>query len=398
MRCARAWCVVVLLLGGPSCAAERTDEMPLFEVGEQYLTIVSPADGSLWEVRDVLEVGTVFWALKASPPFLHGFDANGERVATFGTEGEGPGELRFPRALWAGDAGGAVTVWDAGSAAALTFSIDGRLLSSQRLPRVGGMRADIETVTFGHPLRLYRHDGTTVMGQFDSGVNHGGDFWRGRLVRFADDGRDDQGVPAGQTVIAFGQELSGAARSPSPQAPGLVPVPLWDGCPDGRIAVFDPVALALHLIGPGEGDAQTLQLPWQPASLRREDKFSYLRFQIEAEARGEGADAATIDQIAQSAFSQAEDLFPAEAPAGIDLKCASGRVWIQEFDGDSHPLGYGPYWRTVSLDGSEPRYARIALPPGFQPVRVSESGMLGVVTDSVSLQRIAQLELPPELR
>ena len=390
--------VALLLLGGPSCAGERTEDVSLFEIGAQSMTLLSPADGSLWDVKDVLEVDGVFWVLKAAPPFLHGFDASGEPVAIFGTAGEGPGELRYPRALWSGEAAGAVTVWDAGSTAALTFSADGMLLSSQRMPRLGGMRADIETVTFGNPFRLSREAGTTVLGQFESGVTHGSDLWRGKLVRVADSRPDDQGIPVGDIVVDFAAELAGAAEQPSPQAPGLVPVPLWDGCPDGRIAVLDPIAPALHLFGPGEGEAEVIQLYWEPAALRRTDKFSYLRFQIEAEARGEGADAATIDRVTESAFAQAEDFFPTEAPAGVDLKCARGRVWIQEFDGDSHPLGYGPHWRTISLDGSAIRFARVSFPPGFQPVRVSGLKMLGVVTDSVSLQRLAQVELPPELR
>lgn len=397
-RFPRACVVALFLVGGSSCAAEPPVDLPLLETGAESMTVLSPGDGSLWDVRDVLEADGVYWVLKASPPFLHVFDERGREVANFGTAGEGPGELRYPRALWPGDAGGAVTVWDAGSRSALTFSTDGRLLSSQGMPRLGGMRADIETVTFGHPFRLFRESGATVLGQFDSGVNRGSDLWNGRLVRVDDNGSDEPRTPVGDIVVDFAEDLAGAAGRTSPQAPGLVPVPLWDGCPDGRIAVLDPIALSLHLLGPGAGEAEAIRLPWEPATLRTTDKFSYLRFQIEAEARGEGADAATIDRVAESAFSQAEDYFPTEAPAGVDLKCAPGHVWIQEFDGDSHPLGYGPRWHTVRLDGTEPRFARVSFPPGFQPVRVSNSGMLGVVTDSVSLQRLAHVDLPPELR
>ena len=214
MRWRRACCVVVLLLGGPSCAGERPEGLPLFEIGEQSMTLLSPDDGSLWDVRDALEIDGVFWVLKASPPFLHGFDANGERVATFGAAGEGPGELRFPRALWAGEAEGSVTIWDAGSTAALTFSMDGRLLSTRRMPRLGGMRADIETVTFGDPFRLFRKEGATVVGRFESGVTHGSDLWRGKLVRVADEGRDDPGILAGEVVVDYMEELSGAAEGP----------------------------------------------------------------------------------------------------------------------------------------------------------------------------------------
>ena len=233
MRRGRAWCAAVLLLGGPSCAGERPEDLPLFQIGEESMTLLSPDDGSLWDVRDVLEIDGVFWVLKASPPFVHGFDASGERVTTFGIAGDGPGELRYPRALWPDEADGAVTVWDAGSTAALTFSADGRLLSSQPMPRLGGMRADIETVTFGNPFRLFRAAGTTVVGRFDSGVTHGSDLWRGQLVRVADNGPDDQGLPVGEVVVDFAEELSGSAERPSSQAPGLVPVPLWDTVPTG---------------------------------------------------------------------------------------------------------------------------------------------------------------------
>ena len=398
IRRGRTWCWTVLLLGGLSCGGEGPDDLPLIEIGEQSMTVLSPDDGSLWDVKDVLEAGGVFWALKASPPFLHGFDASGNRVATFGTPGQGPGELRYPRAIWPAGAVDAVTVWDAGSTAALTFSASGEFLSSHRMPRLGGMRADIETVTFGQPFRLFRNGGTTVVGQFDSGVTHGIDLWRGKLVRVADEVRDDREIPVGEVIFDFAGDLSGYAERPSPQAPGLVPVPLWDGCPDGRIAVFDPIARTVHVVGPSEDDPQAIRLPWEPVALRRSDKFAYIHFQIATEARGEGVVGELVDRMAESALAEAEDFFPADAPAGVDLKCASSRVWIQEFDGDSHPLGYGPYWRTVALDGSVPRFARVGLPRGFQPVRVSSSGMLGVVTDAVSIQRLAQVDLPPELR
>ncbi len=213
-----------------------------------------------------------------------------------------------------------------------------------------------------------------------------------------DNGDGVEGDVAGEVLVDFRNDLPGSADGASDQAPGLVPVPLWDGCPDGRIAVLDPIALTLHLFGSGEDESEAIRLPWEPATLQGREKLAYIRFQVEAEGRGEGADAATIDRVAESAFAQAEDLFPQDAPAGVDLRCAPGRVWIQDFDGDSHPLGYGRHWRTVSLDGSSPRFARVVLPPGFQPLRVSAHEMLGVVTDHVSMQRLARLELPPPLR
>ena len=397
MRRSRSWWMAVVLLCGPACAGEGQDDLPLVQIDDGHLTLLSPDDGSLWDVRDVLEADRVIWALKASPPFLHGYDVSGRPFAAFGTTGQGPGELRYPRALWPGDAVGSVTVWDAGSSAALTLSEAGKLLSTHPMPRLGGLRSDIETVTFGHPFRLFRTAGATVMGRFDSGVSRGSDLWRGQLVRVIDPGGSGEGDVAGEVLVDFQTDLPGSADRPSNQAPGLVPVPLWDGCPDGRIAVLDPISLTLLLFS-GEDEAEAIRLPWEPPTLQRREKLEYIRFQVEAEGRGEGADAETINRVAESALAHAEDLFPQDAPAGVDLKCAPGRVWIQGFDGDSHPLGYGRHWRTVSLDGSPPRFARVVLPPGFQPLRVSASEMLGVVTDHVSMQRLARLELPPPLR
>ena len=397
-RSGRAGCAAALVLATAACSGERADEPSAYEIGEQDLILLSPDDGALWDVRDVLEVDGVFWVLKASPPFVHGFDESGDQVAVFGSVGEGPGEMRFPRALWPGNPAGTVTVWDAGSRTALTFSVDGTMMSSQPAPGLPGMRADIETVTFGDPFRRFREAGTTVVARFDAGVNHGSDLWGGTLVRVHDGDPGDQDALGEELLVDFARDLRGGAERPSPESPGLVPVPLWDGCPDGRVAVLDPIAPALHLFRAGESDAEAIPLPWTPAALRTVDKYAWLRSQIEAEARGEGMDAAAIDQVAEAAFEYAEELFPDDAPAGVDLLCAPDRVWIQQFHGDSHPLGYGPHWRTVSLDGPAPRFGRVALPPGFQPVRFAGSGMLGVVTDSLSLQRLARVELPPELR
>lgn len=50
---------------------------------------------------------------------------------------------------------------------------------------------------------------------------------------------------------------------------------------------------------------------------------------------------------------------------GRDLKCAPGKVWIQEFDRATHHLGYGPFWRTVSFDREPVTFSRVVFPPGF---------------------------------
>ena len=383
--------IVILTLIGPSCVLDQSDDMPLLRIGEQSLTVLSPADDALWAVRDLSEIEGTLWALTESAPFVHGFEPQGERIATFGTAGEGPGEFRAPYALWPGESDGTVTVWDAGLSVALTLAMTGELVSSRPMRILGVIRADIGTVTFGDPFRVFRVPGATVLGRYDSGVARANDLWHGKLVRVPDHGRADEDV-----IVDFARDLPGATHRPAKPAV-LVPVPLWDGCPDGRIVVLDPVGRTLYMFAPQQGP-EVILLPWEPTGLLPAERLGYIRFQIAAELQSRDVTEAEIDRLAESALANAEDMFPSEAPIGVDLKCAHGRVWVQEFHGTSHPLGYGPVWRTVSIGGEVSQFARIAFPPGFSPYRISASQALGVVTDSLSLQRAAIVELPLALR
>ena len=86
-------------------------------------------------------------------------------------------------------------------------------------------------------------------------------------------------------------------------------------------------------------------------------------------------------------------------PLAVDIKCSAGRVWMQEYDGAAHPLGYSQSWNAVTLsDGGTSAYSEVILPSAFQLFRVSDSHLLGVVTDGMDLQRVASIPLPPSLR
>lgn len=377
---------LVLALGISACSRDGPDQLPSTEFGEQTLTLVSPANDALWEVRDILEHSGTLWALTGSAPFVHGFAPSGARVAAFGVSGEGPGELRFPYGLWPGESDATVTVWDAGQAAALTLSSTGRLVSSRSIAEPGVIRADIRTVTFGDPFRVFKEAGAVVLGRYDAVVSGADDLWRGRLVRAFEDE-----AAADEVIVDFTRDLPGADSRPGAPAV-LVPVPLWDGCPDGPVAVLDPIARTLYMFGPEPGSPDAIALPFEAAELGRDDKLRYMKHQLAAELRGQDMPVSELDQLAESVLAGAEQMFPRYAPIGVDLRCTAHRVWIQEFDGASHPLGYGPRWHTVSRQGPETRFAQVAFPPGFTPHRITESRALGVVTDSVSLQRLATVE------
>ena len=63
----------------------------------------------------------------------------------------------------------------------------------------------------------------------------------------------------------------------------LVPVPLWDGCPDGRIAVLDPIARTLFFLDPANARPEArdaIALPWRSAALGRGVRLAYMTSRI----------------------------------------------------------------------------------------------------------------------
>ena len=387
MRRLRLLPVVPLVLAGSACDQPVPAlDLPIIPIGPLSLTVVSPPENPLWGVRDVLDVDGTLWALTASAPYVHGFAPGGELTARFGNAGEGPGEFRFPSAVWPGQTPGSLTVWDSGSFSALTFSGYGALLSSMHAPSLGAIRSDIASVTFGNPFRAVSVPGGLVAARYQSGVNDGTDLWHGRLVRISDDGGETR------VLIDFATELPGASMRP----PGslLAPVPLWDGCADGRIAVLDPIDQTLFMLDPDGKRREAIAVPPEPAPLDADVRIAYMEYRIRSEIEDGSLPEAEIVQYATDAARNAAEMFAVEEPLGVDLKCAPDRVWIREFNGASHPLGYGPSWRTVDLDGEPPTFSRVVFPPDFNPYRIAKSRAIGVVVDAMGLERVASVTLP----
>ena len=323
------------------------------------------------------------WTLTASDPFVHGF-RDGKRIAGFGRSGDGPGEMRSPLTLLFG----AQTVWDAGSARILTFSSTGSTVSARAAVfGAGSIRDNIEAVTFGDPFRVVSGLEQTLAVSYRGRVSLGRDLWNGRLLKY-------RGEENGEPLIDF-LELRGASQRVDAV---LGPVPLWDGCPDGRIAVLDPIARTLHLIRSEWEQRDSIALPWEARPLRQAERVGYIVAQYRVEAGVPTISQEEIEAIATDFERENRGEFATEAPLGVDLKCAPGRAWVQEFDGRTHPLGYGPVWRTISLTGTPPASVRVTLPVDFTPYRISDSRILGVLADSVGLQQIATIALPPVLR
>ena len=249
-----------------------------------------------------------------------------------------------------------------------------------------GIRNDIRSVTFGDPFRVAADANGLWVASYPGGIARADDFWNGRILLITN------GEAEPRVLVDFAADLPGAAsRIPSM---GLDPVPVWDRCPDGTVAVLDPVDRSLHLYAPGNSEGQRrIPLPWTGQPFSHVERLAYLQATIRVETKSSNISDAEIHRAADDVLARAGDQMSTEAPIGIDVRCSADRVWIQEFDGSSHPLGYGRVWRTFSLGKGTPHFQRVVFPEGFAAYRLSDSLAVGVVTDSTDLQRVAVVRL-----
>ncbi len=389
----------------------RSPALPLLGLGSILVGSCAPADSGistvelpstalhvfeegqkLWDVRDILESDGGIWVLTAEAPYLRGYDRYGRMLGEFGANGKGPGELTNPWALTDAPTAGDVVVWDFGTRSLLTFDQKGDFMASSPAPFAveGFVRADIRGVSFGDPFRVVVEGAGHILAAYPGGISGAGGFWNGRVLR-VEDGRAEPRV-----LVDFARDLAGAADHVS--AIGPAPVPLWDRCPDGRVAVLDPVDRSLLLYAPEHsGEPVRIQLPWTGRPFSREEYLAYLRAAILLEFKQDGISDAEVDRAAEGLLAQVGEHLPAETPLGIDVRCSAGRVWIQEFDGSHHALGYGRLWRSVSLTSRSPGFQRIVFPDGFGAMRFSDSLAIGVFTYADKLQRVAIVRLGGQL-
>lgn len=381
----RSFALTVLVA---ACADGRTTDHMSISLESDQVTWQSP-DGAFWGISDVLERDGVIWVLSPVDPFVHGLQSGAEVVA-FGRQGDGPGEFRSATALLPIGDVGQITIWDAASRLYRTFSAEGLPVSTREAGSVGTVRGNIDVVTFGDPLRVaVTAEGGTVRAEFASAVMWGSDLWTARLVRYEVGGKV-------QRLADFG-DLRGASHENLRTRGFLVPVPLWDACPDGSVVVFDPMARFLYRVESGWEERDSLFVPWDARPLSRSDRLNYLSGQMKAELQGRRVESSEMEAMLARAEQGSRDQFPASAPLAVDIKCSEDRVWMQEYDGAAHPLGLGRRWRTISLAVHTSAYSEVTLPAAFRLFRVSESRLLGVVTDDLDLQRVASIPLPQSL-
>ena len=340
-------------------------------------------------------------------------DPEGNFVREVGTEGDGPGELRFPMGLVVAPDGG-IAIMDMGHQAFVVYDSDGGFVSNARNDfQSGVMGGDIHYHPRGGAIGTAAGIRMTV----NSGRQEisGGGSAPVRFVPFAGGGDPEQLYEAwrlpraapsgGRSTISTGGGGSFSMRGMS-AARAFEPALLTGVLPDGRIVLADSSAYALKLIG-GEGGLQSvIRRPIAPRPVTRRDEEARQLENLESGEGGRpvimmqtmgGGGGGTTQRIGGDAMSDMMReriegmVFADEVPVIADLAVDwEGRIWVERTGrrvGEDGPTDLitadGQYLGTIAVDG-------MRIPDAFGP-----GGLLAYIeTDEFDVPTIVVKRLP----
>ena len=320
------------------------------------------------------------WTLSATSPFIRYYDPAGKLLDTLGRAGMGPGELNNPWSIMAvNDPARPVRVWDTGTRRIVALGTGSVEPSSVPAVSSGMIRGDIRSVSFGRP-NMMRRLGRGYALQVHSGqTTQTSDHWRSILVYL-----DSAGVIR-DTISDF-RTLGGDDQ---PIHVALAPIPLWTVCGDSTVVVVDPETSRIRWFTPSGDPIRLVPIDSTRRDVTDDDLRPYLRHVIQGEARANNSALAPgeADVAIQRVLDQARQRFATVAPPAVDVLCDDhGRVWLEDFSTADHPLGYGRTWRVYGTGRSE---TVVTFPGGFAPQHVTGDRAIGVMTDSLDVQRVA---------
>jgi hypothetical protein len=311
-------------------------------------------------------------------------DTSGRVTAQRGEAGTGPGLLAGPTAVEI--ANGSIQVWDPRQGTIVGFASSGTASEIRLSGQLGSVSRAARTNLYGRPGLLRRAGSRWTVAGYAGAVSQHREQRSLSILRIDDDGRI----------------LDTVWRStlPSPEASGsaveLLPIPVWDACPDGRIAVYDPAAQAVRLLRTPTSDAGFPVIA-DTVLVGRDGLLANTRLQVRRllleahQAPPPSFEAMVAEATTQSV---AQGLYPEYFTGYTALLCdPKGRIWLEEFSLADSPLGYGRTWRR--FEGSH-ELAPVRLPPAFRLMRISAHRGYGIVLDSAAAEYPAWVTLPSD--
>jgi hypothetical protein len=356
---------VALLLG---CRGDHDSPATVVRLAEEDVRRI-PLPELVAGVVDVLptEQGRV-WILNRFEPYFVLVDSGGALQGAWGDQGDGPAELRNPTSLAANDATGAVWAYDAGKGALVRVSGGDapHLVTPSQAWSIGDL-VSMRVANTGVPTpRLRGLDGGFVLARYSGALQATARLWAAELVVV-------DTVGAVSTVFRLSDVLE---TPPDALTRDLfIPHPLWDICPDGDLALYDPSSNAVRRFVQWTTEGESIPLPTATPYATTVERLGRLVFHREiATSLGQPAtDSATFFRAFEGEFELFRTRLGDHMPDYVDLRCAESGTWIQPVDPDDGVVGKGRRWWWTSTTGTRP----VDFPEGYEPLMFGGDAVWG---------------------
>ncbi|MEX2527807.1 MAG: 6-bladed beta-propeller [Gemmatimonadota bacterium] len=284
--------------------------------------------------------------LDQSAARVHIVDPSGELIMSFGTRGEGPGELAFPLSI-AATPSGEIVVYDASNRGFIRFDEQGEYLGNVPLDPSTGMpgqsvlshpEGGVVSVPVGVVFRGSGLEDTedAALPVYHWELNSGADDETPRAVTRA--------WRPSQEDLATPVQVSGGITLRAPPVVGFEPPVSLAVLSDGTLALVDSSAYRIRRIALDGSELEPLSRPLHPRPVTQQDREADLARRLERletgqaprmqiTTRGPGGGSTTLDQEAVRSIlrQQLEGMvFWTEVP--VLRRIASdpqGRLWVE---------------------------------------------------------------------
>jgi hypothetical protein len=386
--------LAAFLLGAvAACAGE-----PPAQSGERAVDGAVPAGGievvgtaeAIAHIADIAEAddGTL-WILNDAEPWFIAMSPDGEVLRSWGRTGGGPNEFRNPTTLIRDAASGSIFAYDAGHHALMRVDGPEDPVETIRMPRnsiPAGRIASAENIGAGGRGWIEPTPDGFLVGLEQDGSGDLSGMWGARIVELLRDGTV-------RPAFAVADRLGDPASRYGKAATEFLPYPLFARCPDGSVAVYNPLDNAIILLAIGDEVVDRIALPPErnlEVTFDRVFRMAYGFFRAQAPA-GQTPDSATMYAMLQNEWAQVEAEAARVFPEYADLQCPDGSLWIQLFDPDHGQMGRGPVWTRIATDDG---VSTVRFPDSFRPLRFREDRTLGIAIGEFDIESVARVALP----
>lgn len=322
------------------------------------------------------------WILDSQPPHLTVRSEAG--VVQFGAVGEGPEEIGFATALVA-SSDSSVMIVDGKRRQLREFFVD-ESNTVVESPQLSFDRVAVEEVRrpFGDPLRAREgSQGTVWIAQYPAGFFNQNGHWSGVLMNFT------PGSSAVRHELDMSQwrtgreDLIGSYRA-------LLPIPLWDVCPSGDIALYVPFADSTYLLSGASLEVVSARRAAIGATtpLKEEERIEAAMAYMQTIIAGRGIAADEAERLMRSRQMEAVREISPYRVLATDLRCGvDGALWFRTTDLRGYPVDT---WLRVGETGELTRYE---FPPDIVPFHFTSDGAFAFAKDSVDRTAVRWISL-----